>query len=112
MSPPHPLDALSVAETRIARQLVLDEYSGSLINFREIFLSEPRKAELIEFLAIEHSGNLDDQTRRPPRHAQCWYDVVPTGQAPSYREAIVDLEHQKVVSTEIVDTKQHASLAL
>jgi primary-amine oxidase len=112
MSPSHPLDNLSVAEIGIARQLILEEHSGSLINFREIFLSEPRKAELIRFLAIEHEGKLDDYTQRPPRHAKCWYDVILTSQAPSYRETIVDLDHRTVVSTETVDTQHHASLTL
>jgi Cu2+-containing amine oxidase len=112
MSPSHPLDGLSVNETKRARQLILEEHPDSLINFREIFLSEPRKAELVKFLAIEHSGKLDDRTPRPPRHAKCFYDVILPNQAPSYRETLVELEHSKVVSTEIIDTQQHASLTL
>jgi primary-amine oxidase len=112
MSALHPLDGLSVAETKIARQLILDEHSGSLINFREIFLSEPRKAELVRILDIEHSGKLDNHTPRPARHAKCFYDVIPSNQVPSYHESIVDLERKKVISTEIIDTQQHVSLTL
>lgn len=112
MSSPHPLDGLCVVETQIARQIVLDKYPGLLINFREIFLSEPRKHQLIEYLAIEHSGKFDENTLIPPRHAQCFYDVIPSSNIPEYHESVVDIEHETVVSTEVVDVQHHASLVL
>ena len=113
MSAPHPLDGLSVSETQIARQVVLDLHSDALINFREIFLAEPRKQDLIEFLAIEHSGKkVDEETPRPPRLAKCLYDVILHNRSLEYTESTVDVEKKSSVETAIVDVKQHASLTL
>lgn len=109
---PHPLDALTVAETLTAREAVLSLHPDSLFNFREIFLAEPRKRELVPFLDLEHSGKLTASTPRPARHAKCQYDVVPASKIPQYHESTVDVETGKVVSTEIVDSSQHATLTL
>lgn len=109
---PHPLDGLSVVEIRTARQVILGLHPSALINFREIFLAEPRKHELIAFLDIEHAGKLNNSTSRPRRHARCQYDVVPQSKIPQYHESIVDIEKRSVYSTEVVDSAQHVSLTL
>jgi primary-amine oxidase len=83
-----------------------------LINFREIFLAEPRKHELIRYLTIEHSGELDVNTSTPARHAKCLYDVILPSKATEYHESTVDISSRSVTETAVIDVKQHASLTL
>jgi primary-amine oxidase len=63
-------------------------------------------------LEIEHSGSLNDNVPRPPRHARCCYDVIGSNNIPQYIETIVNVENKNVVSTEIIDTAQHAPLTM
>ena len=94
---PHPLDSLAVDEINIARQVVLDDYSSVVIDFREIFLQEPTKAELQQFLHLEHTGYLSPSTKRPIRLATCQYDVVGASKIPEFHEATVDIDRKSVV---------------
>jgi primary-amine oxidase len=112
MSLPHPLDGLSLEEAKTVRQLVLDLHTGELLNFREIFLREPRKQELIEFLAAEHAGKVDANTPRPARQAMCFYDAIGSDKVPRYTESVIDLAGGKILATEVVDSKQHGALTL
>ena len=55
----HPLTILSPDETNLARDLVRAAHpANTVIDFREIYLQEPPKAQLLEFLALEHAGRL------------------------------------------------------
>jgi primary-amine oxidase len=54
MLPIHPLQIISATEIQRARDVVLDKHDNEVVNFREIFLQEPLKAELIRFLDLEH----------------------------------------------------------
>jgi primary-amine oxidase len=109
---PHPLDSLDVNEINIARQVILDDYSSVVIDFREIFLQEPAKAELQKFLHLEHTGYLSPGTKRPARLATCQYDVVGTSKIPEFHEATVDISNETIVDREVVDVQHHASLTL
>ena len=112
MSPPHPLDGLSTEEAKVARQHVIALHPDSLLNFKEVFLHEPRKKDLVAFLALEHAGKVDDKTQRPDRQAMCFYDVIGADKIPKYHETIIDITVGKVVSTINIDSKQHAALTL
>lgn len=112
----HPLAILSPEETNTARDLVRAAYpTGTILDFREIYLNEPPKSQLLEFLALEHAGRLSPTTPRPPRLALCQYDVIGADGAdriPEYHESVVDLAARKRVKHTIVGKQHHAALTL
>lgn len=107
---PHPLDILTLDETNHARDIVASLHQDSVLSFREIYLEEPPKAQLIEFLAAEHAG----KTITPPaRTALVQYDVIGSDRIPRYNEAVVDLDQSKRIKHVVVDSKtHHAGLTL
>ena len=109
---PHPLSALSIEETNIARDVVVESHPGSLLTFRQIFLREPPKTEVVAFLEVEHSGGLAAETPRPQRLSQVLYDVVGPSKVPEYHESVVDLRKNKVVHHEVVSSKFQAGLTM
>lgn len=108
----HPLQILSASETGRARDIVLAQHPGEVIDFREVYLQEPAKADLIKFLDLEHSGRLTPTSPRPPRLAKCQYDVIGADKIPYYHEAVVDVENGRRVKHEIIGKEHHASLTL
>jgi primary-amine oxidase len=105
MSPLHPLQMLSVHETEIARDIVLSAHPDHVIEFRQIDLKEPNKKDLLQFLQIEHYGQLSETTSRPPRMAKCHYDIIAADRTIEYHESIVNLE-QKEMTEKIVVSKE------
>jgi len=110
--PLHPLQTLSSEETIRARDVVLAQHPGDVIDFREIFLQEPAKAELSIYLDLEHSGRLSPTSPRPPRLAKCQYDVIGSDKIPYYHESIVHVEKGERVKHEIIGKQHHAALTL
>lgn len=110
--PPHPLTILSEQETNIARNVIVAAYPGKVIDFREIYLLEPPKAQLKEYLALEHSARLSPTSPRPPRLALCQYDVVGPDRVPEYHESVVDVESRRRVKHQVVGKPHHASLSM
>jgi Cu2+-containing amine oxidase len=105
----HPLDQLSVSEVSAAREAILSVRGTSVaINFRSIFLEEPSKKELSQFLDLEHSGPLDQKIRRPQRLAKVQYDVLRRSKQHEYMESLVDVVAGKEVDQRIVE-KVHQS---
>ncbi|RYP70716.1 hypothetical protein DL769_004887 [Monosporascus sp. CRB-8-3] len=111
-SHPHPLSALSIDETNLARDVVVEQHPGVVLDFRQIFLQEPPKAEVVAFLAAEHAGTLSDTIPRPPRLALVTYDVIGGSGMPEYHESIVDVRKKKRVTHQVVGSEHHASLTL
>lgn len=113
MTKPHPLAALSLEETELARDLVLAASSESLIQFRMIYTQEPEKAQLVKFLALEHSGSLTAHSVRPPRLARVHYALTDTSaDRQAYDiEASVDLDTKKIVKKDVVGTEFLAGLS-
>jgi primary-amine oxidase len=109
---PHPLTILSEAETNLARDVVIAEHPNTVIDFREIYLLEPPKGQLHEFLALEHAGRLSPTTPRPPRLATCQYDVIGADRIPSFHESVVDVVARKRVKHHIVGKQHHASITM
>lgn len=112
MPPLHPLKHLSIEETEQARKIVLAAHPNEVVDFREIFLQEPAKAELTKFLDLEHSGRLSPSSPRPARLAKCQYDVIGEDKIPSYQESIVDVIRHKQVKHEVIGKQHHAALTL
>jgi primary-amine oxidase len=108
----HPLSQLSALETTTARDVILTYHPNKAIFFREIYLQEPAKAELVPYLELEHSGNLSPTSPRPQRLAKCQYDVVGGDRVPEYHESVVDVERKTRINHVVVGKEHQASLTL
>ncbi|KAK1851036.1 copper amine oxidase [Colletotrichum chrysophilum] len=109
---PHPLSALSLEETNKARDIVLAAHPGSVLDFRQNYLWEPPKAEVLKFLDLEHSGKLTASSPRPARCAQVFYDVIGGATKAQYFESIVDLGLRKIVDQKLIGSEHQASLTI
>lgn len=110
---PHPLSALSIDETNLARDIALDCHPGGFLYFRQIILQEPPKDEVWSFLELEHSGKISSDAIRPRRLAKVQYDLITEGvSSPQGQEAIIDLRLKKRMSHEVVDAGYRASLTM
>lgn len=107
---PHPLAILSEQETNIARSIVVAAHPETVIDFRQIYLHEPPKAQLREFLALEHSGRLSPTTPRPARLALCQYDVIGADRVPSFHESLIEISSGRRIKHQVVGKEHHASL--
>lgn len=112
LSHPHPLSNLSVAETNIAREVVLASLPGTVVDFRTIALQEPIKSELIKYLDLEHAGQLSEESPRPARLARVHYDAIDGSKAPKYMESVIDVEKKERVHHELVSTENHPCLTV
>lgn len=108
----HPLAILSPAETNVTRDVVKAAHPNTVIDFREIYSQEPPKAQLQEFLALEHAGCLSPTSPRPPRLALCQYDVIGPDRVPQFHESVVDVVSRTRVKHTVVGKQHHASLSL
>jgi primary-amine oxidase len=110
---PHPLQALSLQEVQLAKDIVLQEHDGELVIIREIALQEPPKKELLKFLDLEHSGSLKASSPRPARLAAASYDVIGSDSPlPYFHEAVIDVEKNMRVKHEMIGKEHHAPLKL
>jgi len=109
---PHPLDQLSISETRKAREIILNARGSSVIEFRSIALEEPPKAELLAFLDVEHNGSLSSRTPRPARVARVQYDLVRADKSHEYTGSLVDLDRKRETLHRVVDKIHQPSLTM
>ncbi|KAH8755096.1 copper amine oxidase [Diaporthe sp. PMI_573] len=110
---PHPLSALSIEETNLARDIVLGCHAGQMLYFRQILLLEPPKNEVLPFLELEHSGKLSEDTPRPQRLAKVQYDAITKGsKVPQHQESIVDLRQKERVEHHVIAQEYHAALTI
>jgi primary-amine oxidase len=109
---PHPLSALSVAETNKVRDIIVSLHPNCVLDFRTVYMLEPPKAEVVPFLALEHAGKVTPRTKRPPRLAQAKYDVIGNSKTPQYHESVIDINSGERRSHQIVGTEHHASLTV
>lgn len=109
---PHPLQHLSKDETILARDIIKRSHPDTVIEFREIGLKEPDKAELLPFLELEHSGTLCSSTPRPTRLAKCHYDTIGSDRLPRYNEAIVNLDQSIRLEHRVIDQDVSPALTM
>lgn len=110
---PHPLSALSIDETNLARDITLACHPGDFLYFRQILLHEPPKDDVLPFLELEHSGKVSRDTPRPQRLAKIQYDLITKGKNPlQCQESIIDLQLKKRVGHNIVAKGYRASLTM
>jgi primary-amine oxidase len=110
----HPFTTLSAEETRVARDVVLSLHPDVVVDFREIFLQEPEKELMKQYLDLEHAAKpgQSQNSKRPHRLAKCQYDVIGSDKIPEYQESIIDVELRKRVRHEVVGKDKQASLTL
>jgi primary-amine oxidase len=84
--PPHPLDPLSTSEIDAAVSLIRREHGK--LNFNAVTLYEPRKAEMMAWVASPET------TKRPARMA----DVVAIAPGGKLYDGVVDLDQNKIIS--------------
>ncbi|KAK2750369.1 hypothetical protein FQN57_003849 [Myotisia sp. PD_48] len=101
---PHPLEQLNEAEVLSAREVIVGAWVGTVLQFRCIFLDEPAKSVLKEFLAAEHAGTLSNDTPRPPRLAMVQYDAIHSNRSYNYVESIVDLSLKQELKRQTFDS--------
>jgi primary-amine oxidase len=111
---PHPFQILDVHETRTARDVVLALHKDVVVEFREIYLQEPDKQAMKQYLALEHSPTpgRSPASKRPPRLAKCQYDVIGSNKIPESHESVVDIGLKKRVKHLVVGRQHQASLTL
>jgi primary-amine oxidase len=111
---PHPFKILSVDETRIARDVVLGLHPDTVVDFREIYLQEPEKEAMKQYLALEHSATpgQSPSSKTVPRLAKCQYDVIGPDKVTEYHESVIDIDLTKRVRHEVVGKEHQASLSL
>ncbi|KAI1366672.1 copper amine oxidase [Xylaria arbuscula] len=90
MSPPHPLRPLAEEEVSLARHAVSEKLGGDGISlfFRSVYLNEPKKEDLVQFLVSEHGGQ--SPTTTVPREVTVLFDRIENG-VPRLHESIVDV---------------------
>lgn len=86
--PPHPFDPLSIAEIDTAVAIIRREHGP--LNFNAITLYEPRKAEMMAWLADP------ERAKRPARAA----DIVAIAPSGKVYDGVVDLDQQTIVQWE------------
>ena len=111
-SKPHPLSQLKSHEIDVARQVVTKARRGYFLLFRDIFTEEPTKAELVPFLEVEHSGQLTEDTPRPPRLARVQYDAISENGDHAYTESVVDVNHREEMLHRVVEKHFEPSLTV
>ncbi|KAI0155581.1 copper amine oxidase [Pestalotiopsis sp. NC0098] len=110
---PHPLKQLTVEETDAARDYTLKLHEGAVLEFREIFLEEPPKADLVKYLDLEHSGQLSESSPQPARLAKVQYDVIGEGnKVPVFHESVIDLRTGERTSHEVISSDYQAALTI
>ncbi|KAI0395579.1 copper amine oxidase 1 [Xylariaceae sp. FL0594] len=99
--PPHPLRPLTEDELVRGRDVVIQKFGGDSIAlyFRSIYLDEPRRDDLIPYLAAEHAG--ENPTTIPARQVKVQFDLVKDG-VPQLHETVVDVD-----AGEVQRTKSH-----
>ncbi|PPJ60912.1 hypothetical protein CBER1_06225 [Cercospora berteroae] len=106
---PHPLQQLSFTEAQLAKDLLLASHGkNEVLLVREIFLHEPKKVELQQYLELEHSGQLTSTSPRPAREAFVQYDVLGSDKQPYHNEAVINLDTQTRTSHEVIGKDLHA----
>lgn len=90
----HPFDPLTTEEIALATAIVRESYSD--LFFNAVTLWEPRKAEMMRYVAAP------DTTTRPHRVA----DVVAIGRGSKVYDGLVDLDERKIVKWELTEGVQ------
>jgi primary-amine oxidase len=109
---PHPLQHLNKAETELVVKILRQHHPDDVIEFRQISLQEPPKAELLVFLDLEHAGKITDTTARPARVAHCQYDTIGSDRLPKHNEAVVDLSQEKRIEHKLMGKDVAPSLTV
>lgn len=97
-APPHPLQPLNDKEIARARDVLVKNYGAAeKLYFRSATLEEPRREDLVKYLAVEH-GHEDAALPVLPRLARISYDVIKAPGEHDLSDAVVDVGAGKIVA--------------
>lgn len=97
---PHPLQRLNDAEILKAKDILAKSHeSGEGLRFRFTYLEEPKREDLVKYLAAEHQDVTKTTATLPnlPRMVKFVYDVIKSPGDHTLADAVVDIDSGEVV---------------
>lgn len=96
--PPHPLQPLNDKEIARARDVVVKSHGAAeKLFFRAATLEEPRREDLVKYLAVEH-GHEDGELPALPRQVRLLYDVIKAPSEHALTDSVVDVGTGTIVA--------------
>ncbi|KAK8000722.1 copper amine oxidase [Apiospora arundinis] len=111
---PHPLQRLNDAEILKAKDILAKSHeSGEGLRFRFTYLEEPKREDLVKYLAAEHQDVTKTTTTLPnlPRMVKFVYDVIKGPGDHTLADAVVDIDSGEVVHKQTHPTESQAGYA-
>lgn len=109
---PHPLQRLNDAEILKAKDIVAKSHdSGESLLFRFTYLEEPKREELVKYLAAEHQDGNTATLPNLPRMVKFVYDVIKGPGEHTLADAVVDIDSGEVVHKQTHPTESQAGYA-
>ena len=107
--PPHPLQPLNDKEIARARDVLVKSYGAAeKLFFRAATLEEPRREDLVKYLAVEH-GHAEGALPALPRLARILYDVIKAPAEHALTDAVVDVGAGTIVAQRTLPPQSQTS---
>lgn len=110
---PHPLQRLNDGEILKAKDILAKSHeSGEGLRFRFTYLEEPKREDMVKYLAAEHQ-DAETTTTLPtlPRMVKFVYDVIKGPGDHILADAVVDIDSGEVVHKQTHPTESQAGYA-
>ncbi|KAK8043374.1 hypothetical protein PG993_005804 [Apiospora rasikravindrae] len=109
---PHPLQRLNDGEILKAKDILAKSHdSGERLLFRFTYLEEPKREDMVKYLAAEHQDDKTATLPTLPRMVKFVYDVIKGPGEHTLADAVVDIDSGKVVHTQTHPTESQAGYA-
>ncbi|KAK8123067.1 Primary-amine oxidase [Apiospora sp. TS-2023a] len=109
---PHPLQRLNDEEILKAKDILAKSHdSGESLLFRFTYLEEPKREELVKYLAAEHQVGNTATLPNLPRMVKFVYDVIKGPGEHTLADAVVDIDSGEVVHKQTHPTESQAGYA-
>ncbi|KAK7915132.1 hypothetical protein PG985_012835 [Apiospora marii] len=109
---PHPLQRLNDEEILKAKNILAKSHeSGESLLFRFTYLEEPKREDLVKYLAAEHQAGNTDTLPNLPRTVKFVYDVIKSPGEHILADAVVDIDSGEVVNKQTHPTESQAGYA-
>lgn len=109
---PHPLQRLNDEEILKAKNILAKSHdSGEILQFRFTYLEEPKREDLVQYLAAEHQDGDTVTLPTLPRMVKFVYDVVKGPGEHILADAVVDIDSGEVVLKQTHPTESQAGYA-
>ncbi|KAK7962889.1 uncharacterized protein PG986_003714 [Apiospora aurea] len=109
---PHPLQRLNDEEILKAKDILTKSHdSGEKLLFRFTYLEEPKRQDMVKYLAAEHQDDKTATLPTLPRMVKFVYDVIKGPGEHTLADAVVDIDAGKVVHTQTHPRESQAGYA-